>query len=78
VGSKYALMPRLVLLALSDPRIGPTSGRSRLQIIKIAAFFFEAPSPDGVVLGRFLKARAPGVPCSCTCESAEAFLRDCP
>jgi hypothetical protein len=78
VGSKYALMPRLVLLALSDPRIGPTSGRSRLQIMKIAAFFFEAPSPDGVVLGRFLKARAPGVPCSCTCESAEAFLRDCP
>jgi hypothetical protein len=46
--------------------------------MKIAAFFFEAPSPDGVVLGRFLKARAPGVPCSCTCESAEAFLRDCP
>lgn len=78
VDSRYASSPRLVLLALSDPRVGPTSGRSSLQIIKIAAFFFEAPSPDGVVVGRFLKVRAPGGPCSCTCETAEAFLRDCP
>lgn len=80
VDSEYpsAQQPRLVLVALSDPRIGPESGRSRLQLVKIAAFFFEAPRPDGAVNGRFLKVRSPGYPCGCNCDQASSFLRECP
>lgn len=68
---------RVVLLILADPRIAPTSGRTTVQVAKIAAFFFEAPSPDGEVSGRFLKVRSVPLPCSCTCEHAVSFQRDC-
>jgi hypothetical protein len=80
VGSRFdgAHQKRVVLLALLDPRIGPESGRAVVQATKIAAFFFEAPGADGTVTGRFLKVRAAGLPCGCSCTAEEAFLRHCP
>ena len=79
VGSRFdgAHQVRVVLLMLADPRFVPDAGRATVRVAKIAAFFFEAPSPDGQVAGRFLKVRSVPLPCSCSCEHAVSFQRDC-
>ena len=69
---------RLFLIPLVDPRVEAKPGRSLAQVVKIAAFFLEAPGGNGVVTGRFLKVRAPNHPCGCQCAAQETFLRACP
>lgn len=80
VGSRFddAHQVRVVLLVLADPRVVPGPGRTVVEVAKIAAFFFEAPSPDGEVSGRFLKVRSVPLPCNCQCDHALTFLRNCP
>ena len=79
VGSRFddRHQVRVVLLPLADPRIVPTAGRTTIPVVKIAAFFFEAPTPDGEVSGRFLKVRAVPLPCGCECGHAASFQRHC-
>ncbi len=70
--------PRLVIVGFTDPRIGGKSGRSRVQLVKLAAFFVEELDDAGSVRGRFLKTRALAPPCDCCGDLRVNWLRSCP
>ena len=64
INSNFAVSPRIVLIPIHDPKIPIHSGRtSKVQVIKVAAFFMERMTGPAEVRGRFLKVRAPGAPC---------------
>ena len=70
--------PRLVIIALTDPRITAKSGTVKVQISKLVAFFLEEVDDQGTVRGRFLKVRNAVRPCTC-CGKLEAnWIRSCP
>jgi hypothetical protein len=62
-GSRFQISPRIVLIPIHDPRLPINSGRTDVQVAKIAAFFMEQMEGNAEVRGRFLKVRAPGEPC---------------
>jgi len=62
-GSAFPISPRIVLIPMYDPRTFPRSGRTAVQVVKVAAFFMEQMQGTSQVRGRFLKVRAPGEPC---------------
>jgi len=62
-GSHFAISPRIVLIPMHDPRIALNTGKTKVQVVKVAAYFMEEMTGPAEVKGRFLKVRAPGVPC---------------
>jgi hypothetical protein len=65
VDSDFTVSPRVVLIPIYDPRVPVLPGhQSVLQVTKVAAFFMEEMIGQAEVRGRFIKVRAPGIPCA--------------
>lgn len=71
--------PRIVFIALHDPRIEPKPGRYTVVVTKIAAFFIEGIDVDGNVIGRFMRVQSPdgGHACPPNYPGEAAFLTNC-
>jgi hypothetical protein len=75
VNSAYGRSPRVVLMALFDPSIGPIlsgNGRNHLTVSKVTAMFIEDFNPGtNEIVGRFVRTSASlGTPCTSAPESA--------
>ena len=80
-GSNFAVSPRIVLIPIHDPRIPLRSGRTEVQVVKVAAFFMERMTGPAMVQGRLVRALAPsgsGAPCVDGHADGGGFIFDCP
>jgi hypothetical protein len=64
IGSVFGTSPRVVKIALFDPRYTPKSGRDFVIVAKLAAFFIERVDADGGVTGVLTGAMTQGEPCA--------------
>lgn len=63
INSDFGLSPRVALIPFFNPEVGIDSGRYKVEVTKVAAFFIESVGPGSRVTGRFLRVSAPGEPC---------------
>ena len=80
IHSGFALSPRIVFLAVHDPRIPLTSGDDALQVTKVVAFFMDRMTGPAQVRGRLLRTIVPGPAAGPACSPGQVggFLVDCP
>jgi len=64
LGSAFGTSPRVVKVALFDPRFTPHSGRDFVIVAKLGAFFIEGADADGGVTGVFTGTITQGEPCA--------------
>jgi hypothetical protein len=77
VNSAYTRSPRIVKACLFDPSVGVItegSGRKKVQVAKVFAFFIEAVDGDGDVTGRFLRTSDSGNVVDCGNPDSKDFL----
>ncbi len=52
--------PRLIRIALFDPRLPVVSGRNYVTVIKVGGFFLASIQPNGDVIGRYTDVSSQG------------------
>ena len=71
MGSRFGTSPRIALVPFFDPTSPPTSGKTWVRVVKLAAFFLESVGPGSQVNGRFMNLNVSGTPCA---PGAPSFL----
>jgi hypothetical protein len=78
INSNFAVSPRIVLVALFDPRLPLAADRNVVQVIRVAAFFMERMTGPAEVRGRFLRTRGEGAICEAESPPGGSFVSFCP
>jgi hypothetical protein len=75
VGSAFPQSPRVILLAVHDPRIPLFAGGPSLGVTKIVAFFLDQMTGTAQVRGHFMRAIGSGLSCA---SGGNSFVVECP
>jgi len=74
-GSAAAQSPRVIFLAVHDPRIPIRSGFNNVVVTKVIAFFIEQDLGNSTVSGRLVRAIGSGEACA---SNGAGFIVECP